>query len=185
MGQDRLQQCVAWATQLHFGQWREGEVPLPYICHPLEVLSLLRHIGDVTDEPSLCAAVLHDIVEETDATIDDVLEIGGKKCAALVDQLTRKDPAPEDIRGLCKDDVWQLKADQLIEEIRHMVPAAQTIKLCDRISNLREAKYAKKGKKLRRYVWQSWRILDTIPREVHPVLWNMLEHEASVYGDRP
>lgn len=160
-------------------------MPLPYICHPLEVLGLLRYSGGVTDIDSLCAAVLHDVVEETDATVDDVRAKAGKKCAKLVEQLTRTEPHPDETKDLSKDEIWQLKADKLIEEIRAMSEAAQVIKLCDRISNVREAKYAKKGKKLKRYVWQTWRILDTVPRQVHPVLWTMLEHEASAYGDRP
>ena len=184
MGSQRLQSCVLWATELHHGQWREGKTPVPYICHPLEVLETLRYSGDVEDDDMLCAAVLHDVVEETSASVEDVKDRCGAGVAELVRELTREEPEPEQIAGLDKEQVWQLRADLLLQEIMAMSPRAKTIKLCDRISNLREARFVKSGKKLDRYVMQTRRILDVVPKKTHPPLWEILRTEADSFGGR-
>lgn len=175
MGQPDLQEAVRWATEMHAGQWREGDCPLPYVCHPVEVTQTLRHVGEVTDEAMLCAAVLHDVVEETEATHKDIHARFGPRVAELVSELTRREPTPEQCQDLSKDEVWALRADMLLEDVKAMSAEAQTVKLCDRISNLREAQKTKKGKKLARYLMQSERFLDVIPRTVNRPLWDALD----------
>lgn len=183
MGSDRLQQAVLWACQQHFGQWRDGDPPIPYVCHPLEVLGILRYTGGVEDEDMLCTAVLHDVVEETDATVPEIRRLFGNSVAKLVEELTRREPTAKETAGMSKDQVWELRAGMLLHEIAEMGTKAKTVKLCDRISNLRESRFTRKGKKLDRYVFQTWRILDTIPRTVHPGLWDVLEAEAETFGE--
>jgi (p)ppGpp synthase/HD superfamily hydrolase len=73
-----------------------------------------------------------------------------------------------------KDAIWQLRADMLLVEITRMSPDAQTIKLADRLANVRDAKRAKKGKKLNRYLWQTNEILKIIPRERNEGLWEAI-----------
>lgn len=171
-------EAVEWAEELHRGQWRDGDVPVPYLCHPLEVLSLVRYVGKVEDQDLLCAAVLHDVVEETSATVGDVRSRFGEKTASLVEELTRTEPGPDVTDGLTADAVWALRSAMLLSEIAGMSPEAATVKLADRISNLKEARSTKRGKKLARYADQTWRILKIVPKTVNPRLWARLKEEA-------
>ncbi|MCW5938815.1 MAG: HD domain-containing protein [Fimbriimonadaceae bacterium] len=180
---DVLTEALEFAIDRHRGQWREGDDPLPYVFHPVEVMLRLRQTGGVTDEAMLVAALLHDVVEETGTTLAEVQERFGESAAQLVAELTRREPSPSETEGLDKDALWRLRADMLIEDVAEMSPRAMMVKLCDRISNLEEAGRTRRGKKLVRYVWQSERFLETIPRTVHPVLWDELKATVKRVGE--
>jgi len=175
----KLQEALLYAANLHKGQERDGDAPLPYITHPCEVLSNLRYVGGCQDEDMLCAAALHDVIEECDADLSELEERFGTRVAALVKELTRVEPTEEQKKGLSKDEVWQMRAEWLLEEIRTMAPDAQQVKLADRLSNLREAHRTKGMKKLARYEWQSHEILKIVPREVNPGLWESIAAELA------
>lgn len=155
---------------------------MPYVFHPVEVMLRLRQTGGVTDEAMLVAALLHDVVEETGTTLDEIKERFGEDVAQLVSELTRREPDPTETAGLDRDALWRLRADMLIEDVARMSPRAMAVKLCDRISNLEEAGRTRRGKKLERYVWQSERFLETIPRRVHPALWDELKATVKRVG---
>lgn len=160
----------------HQGTFRDGEDPLPYITHPLDVVNKLRYIGGVTDETVLMAAALHDVVEESTVTLQEIEEAFGDDVAQLVRQVTRREPSEAEIEGLDKDAVWKLRSEILLEEIRtQMSPRAWLIKMADRVSNLEGAKVTKKGKKLERYLDQSRAILKIIPKETNPGLWQAIQ----------
>lgn len=171
----KLHQAAEFALQKHAGQDRDGEIPIPYICHPMEVLSKLRYIGKVTDEDLLVAALLHDTIEETDATFDEVAEQFGPMVAEYVRQVTREEPSAEQIEHLSKDEIYDLRTQIFLEEIRHMSKEAQMIKLADRASNLAEAEVSKPPAKLERYRKQTKQILKIIDRSVNPALWDMVD----------
>lgn len=78
---------------------------------------------------------------------------------------------------MSKAEIWALRSDMLLAEIAQMSPDAQQIKLADRLSNLREGFRTKAGEKLARYIRQSRQILEIIPREVNPGLWDAIEAE--------
>ena len=170
-----LQKAIRYAAKLHEGQDRDGENALPYITHPIEVLGFLRKIGGVTDEEMLCAAVLHDVIEECGEKPKKLEEKFGKRVRDLVVELSRQEPSPEQIKDLDEAQIWQLRAEMLLEEIGKMGPEAQTIKLADRLSNVLDALRTKEGEKLERYLWQSRRILEIVPREVNPGLWESVK----------
>ncbi|HJP82127.1 MAG TPA: HD domain-containing protein [Fimbriimonadaceae bacterium] len=171
MGSPKLESAIAFATEKHRGQYRDGEAPLPYICHPFDVLANLRYVGEVTDEDLWCAAILHDVVEETDATLADVEAQCGSRVAELVQELTRVEPGQDEIQGMDKEQIWELRSKMLLEEIEKMSSAAQMVKLSDRLSNLQEAERTKPEKKLKRYNRQTAKILKIIPKSVNPGLW--------------
>lgn len=178
----RLQEAVKWAAKLHRGQDRDGPSPLPYLTHPLDVMSKLRYVAGLADEDLLCAAALHDVVEESNV---DPAEIGkrfGDRVRSLVEAVTRKEPTAAEIAGLSPDEVWQLRSDRMIEEIKAMSLEAKTLKLADRLSNLTEGLKLKEGKKLGRYVQQSFLILEVIPREVNSALWDAIKLQLEVVG---
>lgn len=180
---DLLQRAVLFAANAHSGQVRDGENPLPYICHPLEVLSNLRYIGVVTDEALLAAAALHDVIEECAVTCDQIETEFGTQVRKFVEALTRVEPTQAERAGLTKDEIWQMRSNLLLEEIRNMPPEVWPVKLSDRLSNFREARHAKPRKKLVRYAKQSVEILKIIPRKANPGLWDAIQDEIDAIGD--
>lgn len=173
----RLDRAIQLAAKLHTGQEREGESPLPYVTHPIEALLLLRVLGPETDEDLLCAAVLHDVVEESHADLQELSAVVGERATDLVRELTRREPTAEERQGLDKNALWNLRANMLLDEIRAMSPEAQKIKLADRLANVREGKRTKSGKKWDRYVGQTEEILRIVPKERSPGLWEAIKAE--------
>ncbi len=116
------------AEKLHSGQTRfSGE---PYIVHPVEVAKILVQLG--LDTQSIIAALLHDVIEDTDETREDVEKEFGKDVAFLVEGVTK----------LGKVDI-KSKVEQQAENIRKMLLAMAEdvrviiIKLADRLHNMR------------------------------------------------
>lgn len=180
MGLTKLDDAVAFAVRAHSGQWRDGDVPLPYISHPLEVASALRYLGGVTDSDVLCAAVLHDTLEHTATEVGQLEMQFGPRVAALVVQMTRVEPSAQEIAGLEKEAIWLLRHERMMREIETvMSPEAQAIKLSDRLSNLRAALVLRKGKKLARYRWQSREILSRVPKSVCRPVWSEIDRLLS------
>lgn len=173
-GIPNIQEAINFAVSVHAGSLREGADPLPYITHPFEVLNNLRIIGKVTDLDMWCAAILHDTVESEATSVAQIESRFGPRVASLVSELTRREPAADQIAGLGKKQIWKMRAQMLIDEIARMSPDAQQIKLADRLANLSEANRSKKGDKLERYLWQTNEILKVVPKDVNRDLWDAI-----------
>lgn len=167
-----LHRALKFALNAHKGQDRDGPSPLPYITHPFEVVNVLRYIGGVTDERVLVSTALHDVLEETDVTAEEIEEKFGDDVLRLVKEVTRREPSADEIVNLDEDQIWVLRTRIFLDEIRQMSEQAWQIKLADRYSNLGNAFYTRSPKKLERYVWQSILILEIIPRTANPQLWD-------------
>ncbi len=118
--------AVDYAADKHKQQRRKvGDVP--YINHPLRVMRLLVDLGGVTDLRLLAAAALHDVVEDTDATIEEVRERFGDVIGGYVAEVTddRSLPAAE------------RKAAQ-VEHVKNASRGAQLIKFADKLHNLED-----------------------------------------------
>ncbi len=172
-----LHRALSFALHAHAGVDREGPDPLPYFTHPIEVLNNLRYTGGVIDEDLLCAAVLHDVIEESAIHLAEIEAQFGIRVCGLVKELTRREPGPAETSGLDKPQIWALRSEILLAEIAKMSRDAQAVKLADRLSNLREAKRTKRHEKLKRYIGQTRRILETVPESVNPGLWNAIKRE--------
>jgi len=121
-----VQRAIWFATQAHAGQTRKytGE---PYVNHPVEVMQL---VSTVTDDPEiLAAAVLHDVVEDTPATIMNIRIGFSPRVAELVDDLTDVS-RPEDGNRATRKELDR-------QHTAKASPDAKTIKLADLISNSR------------------------------------------------
>lgn len=130
---DRIQKAVDIATKAHAGQLRKtGE---PYIIHPLAVKKILEEWK--MDEDTIIAGVLHDTVEDTDVTLNDIREEFGDTVAFLVDGVTKLSAARMGMRDIdtylpeTKDNFLRLMI-ALGADIRVLI-----IKLADRLHNLR------------------------------------------------
>ena len=93
---ERLDRAIAVAKQAHEGQFRKtGE---PYIIHPLAVKKILEEWG--MDEDTVIAGVLHDTVEDTSLTLDDIRKEFGESVAFLVDGVTKLSTARTGMRDI-------------------------------------------------------------------------------------
>lgn len=127
---DIIDKAFRVACERHEGQKRRsGE---PYIIHPVAVAKIVVDYG--MDYQSVAAAMLHDTVEDTDLTLEDVRKEFGADIAALVDGLTKLGKVPLDIKD---------KEEQQAENVRKMLLAMSEdirviiIKLADRLHNIR------------------------------------------------
>lgn len=123
----KLLEAASFAAKKHTGQKRKGADGEPYINHPLEVANLLANVGKVEDYDILIAALLHDTVEDTGVTEEDLTELFGAKVSGYVSEVT-------DDKSLPKAKRKQLQ----IEHAPHLSGGAKQIKLADKISNIRD-----------------------------------------------
>ena len=125
-----IDKAILFAHKAHKGVYRKGSRQ-PYIFHPLEVLSLVSLMSD--DEDILCAAVLHDTVEDTDVSLEDIRREFNDHIAYLVSCET------EDKRGqVNKAGTWVDRKKETIEHIRNVEDiGAKMVCLADKVSNLR------------------------------------------------
>lgn len=137
---EKIKVAFEFADQFHIDQCRaSGE---PYIVHPLSVATLLADLK--MDETSLVAAILHDVVEDTHASVEQVSNKFGKEVAALVDGLTK----------LAKVE-FRSSQEKLAENFRKMIVAMSKdirviiIKLADRLHNMMTIKALAKEKRTR------------------------------------
>lgn len=84
-----VETALVFATHQHYGQTRKNNQEW-YIHHPMRILSNLRNVG-MFDSDCLTAAILHDVVEDTDCTIEELKELFGKEVSSIVQLLTRTD----------------------------------------------------------------------------------------------
>lgn len=121
-----LDEAVAFAVERHGAQTRPaGE---PYLEHLLETVAVLTDGARVTDTDLLVAAVLHDVVEDTDTTLDEVRDRFGARVAELVAWVTKPEPAPG-------QDAAAARAGYLAR-LRQAPDDAICLKLADRLSNV-------------------------------------------------
>lgn len=125
---DRLvAQALLFAAESHRNQRRKDEALTPYINHPIMVMHILRVEGDISDSNVLAAALLHDTLEDTDATRADLESLFGGKIASIVAELTDDQSVPR----------AQRYAEQQAK-IPLYSPEARLVRLADRIANLRD-----------------------------------------------
>ena len=147
---------LAWdfAKLKHTGQIRKF-INLPYFdAHVQKVNGILKQYS--SDEDLLCASILHDVIEDSDTTYEELYELFGKRVADLVDELTSH---KEDIDG----DYGGNKADYLIDKMISMSDDALIIKLCDRLQNISDA-FTATDKFRYKYYLETVKILDEVKR---------------------
>ena len=89
---ERIFRALRFAAEKHKTHRRKGGRDIPYINHPIGVATLLATVGGVTDPDIIAAAILHDTVEDTDATHEELVTEFGQSVADLVAEVT-DDPA--------------------------------------------------------------------------------------------
>lgn len=125
-----LDEAIVFAVQAHRGMTRKGS-DIPFILHPLEAAAIAAAIS--TKDEVLAAAVLHDVVEDTSHTLEEIEARFGPTVAALVAQETeQKRP------GLPAGATWQLRKEETIVHLQTSAGyEAKLVTLADKLSNLR------------------------------------------------
>lgn len=119
--------AVAFAADKHRTQRRKDADASPYINHPIALANVLANEGGVTDVVVLSAAVLHDTIEDTNTTAEELTAIFGAKITATVLDVT-------DDKSLDK----HVRKQRQIEHAPHISKEAKLVKLADKICNLRD-----------------------------------------------
>ena len=121
--QERLNDAIQFAVEKHAGQFRKGTTR-PYIMHPLETMSILNSMRGDTN--LLIAGVLHDTLEDTDTTREELVERFGEEVAYLVDQHS------EDIYRR-----WSERKQAAVYHAKYAPTRVKMLILADKVSNLR------------------------------------------------
>ena len=114
-----------FAAQKHRDQRRQDEAISPYINHPISVARAISEIGDIEDPEVLAAALLHDTLEDTETTPEELIDNFGERVCSLVQEVT-------DDKSLPKLERKQKQIDHAAE----LSEGATLIKLGDKISNV-------------------------------------------------
>ena len=129
---ERIREAFRYADAQHAGQVRKsGE---PYITHPLHVAAIVAELE--MDSDSIIAALLHDCIEDTGSTHEDIAKLFGETMAALVEGVTKLTRVQ-----------YVTKEEEQMENLRKMLMAmAQDvrvilIKICDRLHNMRTLQF--------------------------------------------
>jgi guanosine-3',5'-bis(diphosphate) 3'-pyrophosphohydrolase len=130
-----IERAYEFAARLHQGQDRKSGDP--YITHPLAVATILAELGMNTE--TLCAALLHDTIEDTDYTLESLRNDFGDDIAALVDGVTKLDKVK--YGDAAQAETVRKMVVAMSRDIRVLV-----IKLADRLHNMRTLRYLPRAK---------------------------------------
>lgn len=166
--------ALAFAAHKHRDQRRKDAAASPYINHPIALANVLSNEGGIDDERVLVAAVLHDTIEDTETTEQELIREFGQEVASIVMEVT-------DDKSLPKAERKRLQ----IEHAASISRRAKLVKLADKICNLRDVTHSPPADwpLLRRQEYFDWAkaVVDGL-RGVHPALEHVFDQ---AYAARP
>lgn len=124
---EMINKALLYAYNCHLGQTRKG-TSLPYIIHPMEAMLIVSRMTN--DSDVLCAAILHDVVEDCDVTFFELSDSFNIRIAELVLCVTDEDVYP-----------WKKRKEILLEKVNNSDEEVKIIFLADKLSNLRTIHY--------------------------------------------
>jgi len=145
-----LDRAIVFAVRAHAGTERRGK-GFPYIVHPLEAVEIVATM--TSDQELLAAAALHDTVEDTDVTIEQIRAEFGDRIASLV-AVDSDTP----VLGVSREESWRIRKQAAIDRIAAASHDAKIVALGDKLSNMRAIArdYAMQGDNL----WNLFRLKD-------------------------
>ena len=152
-----LDRAIIFAVRAHAGTERRGK-GFPYLVHPMEAVEIVATM--TRDQELLAAAALHDTVEDTDTTVDQIREAFGDRIASLV--ASESDTLPE---GVSEADSWHARKQTAIDRLARASYDAKIVALGDKLSNMRAIArdYAQQGDAL----WNLFHAKDPKDHEWH------------------
>jgi myo-inositol-1(or 4)-monophosphatase len=152
-----LDRAIVFAVRAHAGTERRGK-GFPYIVHPMEAVEIVATM--TRDQELLAAAVLHDTVEDTDTTVEQIRAEFGDRIALLV--VSESDTMPESVS---EEDSWHARKQAAIDRLARASHDAKMVALGDKLSNMRAIArdYAEQGDQL----WNLFHAKDPKDHEWH------------------
>ena len=127
---DLLEKSIAFALRAHEGQVRKKS-GTPFILHPMEAVTIASTLTD--DREVLAAVMLHDTVEDTDVTLDDIRREFGERVALLVKGETENE-YPE----LTREESWKIRKEESLQRLRaYADDSVKIMWISDKLSNAR------------------------------------------------
>ena len=160
-----LDRAIIFAVKAHHNTERRGK-GFPYIVHPMEAVEIVATI--TSDQELLAAAVLHDVIEDTDVTIEELRAEFGNRIAELVHS-----ESDQFIDGISEADSWHDRKQAAIDRLAAASYDAKIVAMGDKLSNMRAIArdYAIKGDEL-------WKIFHVTDKKQHE--WHYRELAASL-----
>ncbi len=124
-----LDKAIIFAVKAHANTERRSK-GFPYIVHPLEAVSIVATI--TPDQEILAAAALHDTVEDTDVTLEDLRAEFGDRVAKLVEE-----ESDANIPGFSKDLEWKVRKQMALDRLANVERDAKIVAMGDKLSNMR------------------------------------------------
>ena len=154
---DLLDRAIMFAVRAHAGTERRGK-GFPYIVHPMEAMEIVATM--TSDQELLAAAALHDTVEDTDITVEQIRAEFGDRIASLV--ASESDTFEQ---GVSEEDSWHARKQAAIDRLSSASQDAKIVALGDKLSNMRAIArdYAMQGDKL----WSLFHAKDPKDHEWH------------------
>lgn len=148
-----LDRAIIFAVKAHAGTERRGK-GFPYIVHPMEAMAIVSTM--TSDQEMLAAAALHDTVEDTDVTLEELRREFGPRIAALVD--SESEAVPE---GVSEAESWRGRKQAGIDRLARATRDEKIVAMGDKLSNMRAIArdYARQGDAF----WSLFHVSD--PRE--------------------
>lgn len=123
-----LDRAITFAVKAHQGMERKGK-GFPYIVHPMEAVCIVATMTN--DQELLAAAALHDVIEDTDTTADDLKKEFGERVAMLVEAES------DDKTGGSKAETWRQRKLATLDRLRNADLDIKIVALGDKLSNMR------------------------------------------------
>tara|TARA_B100000508_G_scaffold60333_1_gene47141 strand:- start:180857 stop:181420 length:564 start_codon:yes stop_codon:yes gene_type:complete len=182
----RLENAIRIASQYHHGQFRKEHDELPYISHPFSVASLVSNYTE--DEDIVIAALLHDTVEDTEMTHEELIKFFGERVSELVDNVSEpKGNIP-----------WKERKDIYLKKLEDGPVDAVLIAAADKIHNM-QSKYRihndqgfmfvkSLGLLDKKYIWYHSAVYDIVKEKlgeskIVELYKETLDKELSLYED--
>lgn len=152
-----LDRAIIFAVRAHAGTERRGK-GFPYVIHPMEAVEIVATI--TPDQEILAAAALHDTVEDTEVTLEQLRAEFGERIASLV-----ASESDEMVDGVSEEDSWHDRKQAAIDRLAAAPHDAKIVALGDKLSNMRAIArdYAMKGDEL----WKIFHASDPKDHEWH------------------
>ena len=152
-----LDRAIIYAVRAHAGTERRGK-GFPYIVHPMEAMAIVATL--TADQELLAAAALHDVVEDTALTVEDIRAEFGDRVAELVEAESDKF-----VEGVSESDSWRTRKQAAIDRLAEAPLEVKMIAMGDKLSNMRAIArdYALRGDGL----WNLFHVTDRASHEWH------------------
>lgn len=158
-----------FAKLAHNGQLRDEGVP--YISHPIRVANILMDEVAVMKGDMICAALLHDVIEDCDITLRELKNNFNDRIAQMVKTLS-KDPSLENHKKVYYETI--VKSD---DEVK-------LIKVCDRLDNLRSLRFSHNKTRIRRYIRETEKKYLPLAEAKSSYIFREMKHEVVVLKGR-